>query len=324
MTSATRAVTNTFAAGVKPRVLESDPMPTPPFVGCGVALVTPFADGAVNEPRIAELVRFHLREGSDALVVNGSTGEAAAMAPAEQRRVIECVVAAAGGAIPVIAGVGGSDTVAVAELARSARAAGATTILVSPPPYSKPPQRGIVAHYRAVLDAADAPLIIYNVPGRTACNILPETIEEIAKDPRVVGVKEASGDITQVAEIARRLGRRIALYAGNDEQALAVLALGGQGVISVLGNVAPADTSRLVHSFLDGRVEEAREIQFRYLPLIATLFLESNPIVVKAAVRALGFAVGEVRLPLMPIRDDTRRELIERMRTVGLAVGGEG
>lgn len=298
-------------------------MHTPPFVGCGVALVTPFAGGAVDEACLAELVRFHLRERSDALVVNGSTGEAAAMSPAEQRRVIECVVQAAGGAVPVIAGVGGSDTAVVSQLARSARAAGATTILVSPPPYSKPPQRGIIAHYRAILDAADAPIIIYNVPGRTACNILPETIEEIAADPRVVGVKEASGDIVQVAEIARRVGNRIALYAGNDEQALAVLALGGQGVISVLGNIAPADTSRLVHSFLDGRIEEARALQLRYLPLITTLFRESNPIVVKAAVRALGFPVGDVRLPLVPISEATHSELIERMRAVGLPIGEE-
>jgi 4-hydroxy-tetrahydrodipicolinate synthase len=242
------------------------------------------------------------------------------MSPQEQRRVAEVVVGCTSAQIPVIVGVGGSDTAVVSALARSAREAGADAVLISPPPYSKPPQRGIVAHYRAVMDAADLPTIVYNVPGRTACNILPETMEEIASDPRVVGIKEASGDIAQVAEVARRLGDRVALYSGNDDQALAVLALGGKGVISVLGNVAPADTSRLVHSFLEGEIQEAREIQLRYLPLVNVLFKESNPIVVKAAVRALGFPVGEVRLPLVPVSDPVKQALLGVMRGLGLPV----
>lgn len=295
-------------------------MSTPLFVGCGVALVTPFGPNGLEEACLNDLVRFHLQERTDALVVNGSTGEAAAMSPDEQRRVAEVVVSATSGQIPVIVGVGGSDTAVVRNLARNAREAGATGLLVSPPPYSKPPQRGIIAHFRAVMDAADLPTIIYNVPGRTACNVLPETMEELASDTRVVGVKEASGDIAQVAEVARRIGDRVALYSGNDDQALAVLALGGAGVISVLGNVAPADTSHLVHSFLEGQIEEARELQLRYLPLIAALFAESNPIVVKAAVRALGFPVGDVRLPLVPVSDPVRRTLLDVMRSLGLPV----
>jgi 4-hydroxy-tetrahydrodipicolinate synthase len=307
-----------------PREPEVASMSTPLFVGCGVALVTPFGPDGVDEACLGELVRFHLREQTDALIVNGSTGEAATMSTAEQRRVAEIAVGATSGQIPVIVGVGGSDTAVVSSLARAAREAGAAAVLISPPPYSKPPQRGIVAHYRAVMDAADLPTIVYNVPGRTACNVLPETIEEIASDSRVVGVKEASGDIAQVAEIARRLGDRVALYSGNDDQALAVMALGGKGVISVLGNIAPADTSRLAHSFLDGRLDEARELQLRYLPLIAALFREANPIVVKAAVRALGFAVGEVRLPLVPVGRDAQRELLEQMRAAGLPVSEAG
>lgn len=295
-------------------------MSTPLFVGCGVALVTPFGPNGVDEACLNDLVRFHLQERTDALVVNGSTGEAATMSPDEQRRVAEVVVSATSGQIPVIVGVGGSDTAVVRTLARNAREAGATGLLVSPPPYSKPPQRGIVAHFRAVMDAADLPTIIYNVPGRTACNVLPETMEELASDMRVVGVKEASGDIAQVAEVARRIGDRVALYSGNDDQALAVLALGGVGVISVLGNVAPADTSHLVHAFLEGQIEEARELQLRYLPLIAALFAESNPIAVKAAVRALGFPVGDVRLPLVPVTDALRRRLLDLMRSLGLPV----
>lgn len=307
-----------------PREQRTESMATPLFVGCAVALVTPFASDGVDEDCLADLVRFHLRERTDALVVNGSTGEAATMSPDEQRRVIEVAVSATGGQIPVIAGAGGSDTAAVSRLARAAREAGADGLLLSPPPYSKPPQRGIVAHYRAVIDAADLPTIIYNIPSRTACNILPETIEEIASDPRVVGVKEASGDIAQIAELMRRVGDRVAVYSGNDDQVVPVMSLGGKGVISVLANVAPADASRLAHSYLEGQLDAARDLQLRYLPLIRTLFREANPIVVKAAVRALGFNVGEVRLPLVRVSEEVRRELLEQMRAVGLPVAEEG
>src|SRR5690606_12474131 len=198
------------------------------FVGSGVALVMPFGADGVDEAALRELVRFHLREGTDALVVNGSTGEAATMTPEEQRRAVEVVVEEASLRVPVIAGVGGSDTSAVVKLATSAREAGADGILLSAPPYNKPSQRGIVAHFRAVLDAADLPLIVYNVPSRTACNILPETVEQIASDPRVVGVKEASSDIVQIAELSRRVGDRVAIYSGNDDQVVPILSLGGR------------------------------------------------------------------------------------------------
>lgn len=303
--------------------VRTEAMFTPPFVGCGVALVTPFGDNGVDEGCLGELIRFHLQERTDALVVNGSTGEASTMSPDEQRRVAEIAVQATGGQLPVIVGVGGADTAVVSGLARGAREAGATAVLVSPPPYSKPPQRGIVAHYRAVIDAADLPTIVYNVPSRTSCNILPETLEEIATDPRVVGVKEASGDIAQVAEVARLLGDRLAIYSGNDDQVLPVLALGGRGVISVLANIAPGDTSRMVHSYLEGNRQEALEIQLRYLPLVRTLFREANPIVVKAAVRALGFSIGDVRLPLVPVTPVVLTELREQMRQMGLPVAEE-
>ena len=291
----------------------------PLFEGSAVALVTPFGSNGVDERRLEELVGFHLAEGTDALLVNGSTGEATTMSPEEQRHAAEVVVSSVGGRVPVIVGVGGTDTVVVSRLARTARETGASALLASPPPYSRPPQRGIIAHYRALMDAADLPTLLYNVPGRTACNILPETVEVLATDERVIGVKEASGDIVQVAEIARRLGDRMPLYSGNDEQTLAVLALGGRGVVSVLANLVPAETSRLVHAFLQGRLDDAREIQLRYLPLVRALFREANPIVVKAAVRALGFEVGDVRLPLVPVSDEARRELLDEMRAVGLA-----
>jgi 4-hydroxy-tetrahydrodipicolinate synthase len=296
-------------------------MPEPIFTGSGVALVTPFlSEGGVNEEVLRRLVRFHLREGTDALVVNGSTGEAATMTPEEQRRVVEVAAEEAGGRLPVIAGVGGSDTAVAVRLAEAAAAAGADALLFAPPPYNKPTQRGILAHYRAVMSAVDLPVIVYNVPGRTACNILPATIEEMAAEGRVAGVKEASGDISQIAEVARRVGDRVALYSGNDDQIVPVLSLGGRGVISVLANVAPAETSRLVHLYLEGQVEESRRLQLRYLPLVAALFREPNPVPVKSGVEALGFEVGPVRLPLLAPEPATREELLERMREAGLPV----
>lgn len=288
------------------------------FTGSGVALVTPFgADGGLNEGVLRELVRFHLEEGTDALVANGSTGEAVTLSPEEQRRAVEVVVEEAAGRLPVIAGAGGSDTAAVARLGRAAREAGADGLLLAPPPYNKPTQEGILAHFRAVMDAADLPTIAYNVPGRTACTLLPATVETLADDPRLVGVKEAGGDISQVAELARRLAGRVALYSGNDDQIVPLLSLGGVGVISVLANVAPADTSRMVHAFLEGEVEEARRLQLRYLPLVGALFREPNPVPVKAAVSMLGFDVGGPRLPLLPLTDAGREELERAMREVG-------
>jgi 4-hydroxy-tetrahydrodipicolinate synthase len=288
------------------------------FVGCGVALVTPFdAQGRLHEAALRELVRFHLREGTDALVVNGSTGEAATLSADEQRRAVEVVADEAAKKIPVIAGAGGSDTAVVSALARAAREAGADALLIAPPPYNKPPQRGIVAHFRAVLDAGQLPAVAYNVPGRTACNITPETMELLAEDERIVGVKEASGDISQVAEVCRRVADTVAVYSGNDDQIVPLMALGGVGVISVLANVAPRDTARMAHAFLEGRTAEARSLQLRYLPLIAALFREANPIPVKAGVGLLGFDVGEPRLPLVPVSNEVRSELEAAMREAG-------
>lgn len=293
-------------------------MATVRFKGSGVALVTPFDDAGVSEAVLRELVRFHHRSGTDALIVCGSTGEAATMSADEQRRAIEAVVDENAGRLPVIAGCGGSDTAAVARLAAQAREAGADALLVSAPPYNKPTQRGLVAHYRAVLDAADLPLIVYNVPGRAAVNILPATVAELAADERVIGVKEACGDISQVAELARLVEGRLAIWSGNDDQIVPILALGGVGVISVLANVVPGDVSRMVHLFLDGDVAAARSLQLRYLPLIRALFAESNPIPVKAAVEWLGFDVGAPRLPLLRSEGAARERLIAALEEAGV------
>lgn len=294
-------------------------MADPRFRGSGVALVTPFDERGVNERVLRELVAFHLGNGTDALIVCGSTGEAATMSPEEQRRAIEIAVAAAAGRVPVIAGVGGSDTARVVDLAVSARDAGADALLGSAPPYNKPTQQGLLAHFRALLDAADLPLVVYNVPGRSAVNILPETIAELAADERVIGVKEASGDLVQIAELARILDRdRVALWSGNDDQIVPILAVGGVGVISVLGNVAPRDTSRIVHLFLGGDVDAARDLQLAYLPLIRALFAESNPIPVKTAVGWLGFDVGPLRLPLTPMTAPAREKLVRALEEAGI------
>lgn len=289
------------------------------FTGSGVALVTPFGEAGVNEKALAALVEFHLREGTAALIVCGSTGEAATMSPAEQRRATEVVVEAAAGRLPVITGCGGSDTRQVAELARQARQAGADGLLVSAPPYNKPPQSGLVAHFRAVMDAGDLPTILYNVPGRAGVNLLPATIAELAADERVIAVKEASGDISQIADLARLVHGRVAILSGNDYQIVPILALGGTGVISVLANVAPADTQRMVSSFLAGNVAEATRLQLHYLPLVRALFAEPNPIPAKQAVAMLGFETGPLRLPLVASAPALLDQLRAALRDAGIA-----
>lgn len=295
-------------------------MADPQFRGSGVALVTPFDRSGVNEGVLRELVRFQKREGTDALIICGSTGEAATMSPDEQRRALEIAVDEVQGAIPVIQGCGGSDTAAVCRLARQAAEAGADALLVSGPPYNKPTQKGLIAHFRAVLEAQDKPLIVYNIPGRSAVNILPATIAELAQDERVIGVKEACGDISQIVELARVLPRRVSIWSGNDDQTVAIMALGGVGVISVLANIAPHETSRMAHLFLDGDIEGARDLQLRYLPLTHSLFVESNPIPVKTAVGMLGYDVGPLRLPLTAASASTVEKLEAAMRDAGMAL----
>lgn len=293
----------------------------PLFQGSGVALVTPFDESGVDESALRALVRFQVSEGTSALIVCGSTGEASTMLPDEQRTAIRAVAAEAAGSVPVIAGCGGSDTAAVAGLARAARLAGADAVLLSAPPYNKPPQRGLIAHFRAVLDAADLPAILYNVPGRTGVGIAPETAAELAMDDRVIGMKEACGDLSRIADLAALVRGNMDIWSGNDDQILPILSLGGQGVISVLANVAPRDTDRMVTAYLDGDTHTATDLQLRYLPLIRALFAVANPIPVKTLVGWLGFDVGPLRLPLVPLTTDERDRLIDAALEVGLEPG---
>jgi 4-hydroxy-tetrahydrodipicolinate synthase len=293
-------------------------MADPRFDGSGVALITPFDENGVNERVLGRLVQFHHEHGTDALVVCGSTGEAAAMTAEEQYRATVVVVEANAGRLPVIAGCGGTDTRQVSALGEQARRAGADAVLLSAPPYNKPPQRGLIDHFRAVMDAASLPAILYNVPGRTSVNILPETIATLAEDRRVIGVKEACGDIVQIAELARLIGGRIHIWSGNDDQIVPILALGGRGVISVLANIAPRETSRMVHAFLEADTADARALQLRLLPLIKALFAESNPIPVKTAVGWLGFDVGPLRPPLCAADPKLSETLRRRMEAAAL------
>ncbi len=295
-------------------------MADPRFSGSGVALITPFDDRGVNESVLRQLVGFHVDSGTDALIICGSTGEAATMSVEEQREAIRIAARESAGRIPIIAGCGGSDTAQVAKLGKNAREAGADAILVSGPPYNKPTQKGLLAHFRAVMDAADLPLVVYNVPGRSAVNILPQTIADLARDERVIGVKEASGDIVQISELARLLmDTKVILWSGNDDHIVPVMSLGGKGIISVLGNIAPAEVSRLAHRYLEGDVAGACQMQLRYLPLIRALFAEPNPIPVKTAVEWLGFHTGPLRLPLTPAEPAAREKLIAAMKDAGLA-----
>lgn len=290
----------------------------PKFIGSGVALVTPFDSNGVNERVLRELIRFQIDEGTDALIICGSTGEAATMTIDEQRNALEIAVDEAKQRVPVIAGCGGSDTAQVKRLAAQARAAQADAILLSAPPYNKPTQQGLLAHYRAVMDAANLPTVVYNVPGRTSVNILPATLEEMAQDERVIGVKEASGDISQIAEVARRLPERVYLWSGNDDQTIPVMSLGGKGIISVMANVVPNHTSRMAHAYDDGDHATARKLQLALLPLIAALFAEANPIPVKAGVEWLGYEAGAPRLPLTTITPAIRERLVSALTDLGV------
>ena len=290
----------------------------PLFTGSGVALITPFDERGVHERTLREMVGWHIDEGTDAFIVCGSTGEAATMSPEEQRRAVEIVASETAGRVPVVAGCGGSSTAEVARLAGQARDAGADALLLSAPPYNKPPQRGLAAHFRAVMDTGQLPTILYNVPGRTAVPISVATMDELADDDRVIGVKEACGDISLIADLAHAVRDRVAIWSGNDDQVLPIMALGGMGVISVLGNVVPGDTSRMVKAYLEGDTATATDLQLRYLPLIRQLFAVSNPIPVKTLTGWLGFDVGPLRLPLVPLTDDERDRLIQAARDAGL------
>ncbi len=288
------------------------------FTGSCVALSTPFTDNSINYATFGKLIDFQISEGTDAILVCGTTGEPPTMTLKERREAIEFAVDRVAGRIPVIAGTGGNDTKTVIEASIDAQNLGVDGLLIVTPYYNKTTQRGLIAHYTAIAQAVHIPIIIYNVPGRTGLNMLPTTLYELSKIENIVGIKEASGNIAQVVEMARLCEGSIDLYSGNDDMVVPLLSVGGKGVISVVANIAPRDTHDMVYSFLEGDIEKSYNLQFKLKPLIDALFLEVNPIPVKAALNLMGFEMGSPRLPLIDMSNDNLAILRQRMEEYGL------
>lgn len=271
------------------------------FKGSGVALVTPFNENGVNFDKLDQLIEYHIDNNTDALIVCGTTGEATTMSDEEQLAVIKFAVEKVNKRIPVIAGTGSNDTLHSVYLSQEAEKLGADGLLVITPYYNKTNQNGLLAHFKTIAESVRLPIIVYNVPGRTGVNVKPSVVAQLAEIENIVAVKEASGDLAQVAEIARLVPKDFAIYSGNDDSILPLLSLGGHGVISVVANICPKDTHDLVYKFLEGDIEGSRKLQLDMKPLIDSLFIEVNPIPVKTAMNLLGFEVGDLRLPLAPM-----------------------
>lgn len=290
------------------------------FKGAGVALVTPMKDDlSVDYDRLEELVDFHVNNGTDAIIVCGTTGEAATQTHEEHLATVKACVEFAKKRIPVIAGTGSNCTETAKYLSQKAEEYGVDGLLVVSPYYNKATQKGLVGHFTAVADSVKLPIILYNVPSRTGCNILPETVATLAKNvDNIVGIKEASGNISQVAKVMQLTDGKIDLYSGNDDQVVPVLSLGGVGVISVLSNIAPKETHDIVAKYLAGDVKGSLELQLKYLPLIDALFSEVNPIPVKKACEFMGMHVGNLRMPLTEMSPEKAAVLEKEMKKVGL------
>ena len=289
------------------------------FRGAATAIITPMKqDGSVDYENFARLIEFQIEGGISAIVVCGTTGEAATLSTEEHISVVEFCVKTVAGRVPVIAGTGSNDTAYAIELNRLACKAGADALLMVTPYYNKATQNGLYEHFKRVADASEKPIILYNVPSRTGCNLKPETVARLADHPMIVGVKEASGDLSQVATLAALCGDKIDIYSGNDDQILPVLSLGGAGVISVLSNPLPAETEAICRKFFAGDNEGAKELQLRYLPLVHLLFCEVNPIPAKAAMSAMGFGENALRLPLTPMEEKNRECLLAEMKKLNI------
>ena len=293
------------------------------FSGTGVALVTPFRDdGSVDVDDLRKHVEFQIENGVRVMVPCGTTGEGATLSTDEQRLVIDTTVEVAQGRTPVLAGAGGSDTADVVRKARAARDAGADGVLSVSPSYNKPTQRGLIEHYRAIADAVDCPVIIYNVPGRTASNVLPETVLALAEIENITGVKEASGDVNQVMTLILERPEGFTILSGDDALTFPLLAAGADGVISVVANLAPALMSQMVERALGGDYEGARELHYRLLPLMRAIFVETNPIPVKAALEIMGHRKAHYRLPLVRPTSEVEAFLRSALADVGLLDAG--
>lgn len=291
----------------------------PIFTGSGVALVTPFnPDYSVDFETLGKLVEFQIENGTDAIIACGTTGESATLNDKEHLSVVEYVINKVAGRIPVIAGTGSNDTRHGVELCKEAAKLGADGLLTVTPYYNKTSQRGLIKHFEMMADASDCPMIVYNVPGRTGLNVLPETMVELAKHKNIVGIKEASGNLSQVAKLASLTGDTIDIYSGNDDQNVPIMSLGGVGTISVLANVAPRKTHDMMVSFLNGDTKTAMKLQLEAIELCDALFCETNPIPVKKACELMGMCAGTLRMPLYEISDKNLEVLKKAMVNYGI------
>lgn len=290
------------------------------FEGAGVAIVTPFkANGEVNYEKLEELINFQIENSTDAIIICGTTGESSTLSHEEHLECIRFAIEKVAGRVPVIAGTGSNCTETAVYLSTEAEKYGADGLLLVTPYYNKATQKGLIKHFTTVANAVKIPIVLYNVASRTGCNILPETAVYLAKNvENIVAIKEASGDISQVAKLMSLADGCIDVYSGNDDQVVPILSLGGKGVISVLSNVAPKETHDMVQKFLDGDTKGSLDIQLKAIPLVKQLFCEVNPIPVKKALNLMGKEVGGLRMPLTEMEEDNAANLAEEMKKFGI------
>ena len=284
------------------------------FEGAATALVTPLTEQGIDYEAFGKLIDWQIDSGIDALVICGTTGEGSTLTDEEHRAAIEYAVKRAAKRVPIIAGTGSNDTAYAIDLTKFAYEVGADASLVVTPYYNKATQNGLIKMFTAIADAAPLPMILYNVPSRTGCAIAPSTYLALADHPNIVAIKEANGDISKIAETAKLVGDKLDIYSGNDDQIVPVMSLGGKGVISVLSNLIPAETSEICKAYMRGEVKKSRDMQLEYLDLINTLFCEVNPIPVKAAMAAMGYCENYLRLPLTPMEPEHEAKLIALMK----------
>lgn len=286
------------------------------FTGAATALITPFKDGKIDYKAFSDIIEFQINGGIDALVVCGTTGEGSTLSDEEHREITSYCIEKVAGRVPVIAGTGSNDTAYAISLSKFAEDEGADGLLLVTPYYNKASQNGLVHHFNAIADSVNIPCIAYNVPSRTGVNILPATYYELSKHENIVGFKEANGNISSMAKTMSLVGDELAMYSGDDDQIVPILSLGGKGVISVLSNVLPGEVHKICSLFFEGKIKESRELQFKYLELINSLFCDVNPIPVKAAMAKLGYCDEEMRLPLYPMDDANRARLYKALEII--------
>ena len=293
-------------------------MKTPVFEGMATAIITPLTDNGIDYEAFGRLIDWQISEEIGGIVVCGTTGEGSTLTDEEHKQAIEFAVKRAAGRTPIIAGTGSNDTAYALELTEFACKVGVDGVLVVTPYYNKATQNGLIKLFTAIADVSTVPVILYNVPSRTGVNIEPKTVAALAEHPNINAIKEASGNISQIAEIAALCGDKINIYSGNDDQVIPIMALGGKGCISVLSNLIPKESNEMCKKFAEGDIKTAAQMQLKYLPLINALFSEVNPIPVKAAMAKMGFCEDYLRLPLTPMEDAHKEKLFDEMKNVGI------